>query len=123
MGARAITLAVLAFGISSAAVAQNAASTQPAPAAQGDVARGEHLFMAVGCYQCHGTVGQGGVGPRLAPNPPPAEAIALYIRNPTNVMPPYVEKVLGDQDVRDIHAYLASIPPPPARKDVPLLNP
>ena len=34
-------------------------------------------------------------------------------------MPPYVEKVLGDQDVRDIYAYLATIPQPPPLKDIP----
>ena len=34
--------------------------------------------MADGCYQCHGTVGQGsrGTGPRLAPNPLPYENFA-----------------------------------------------
>jgi mono/diheme cytochrome c family protein len=89
----------------------------------GDAARGKHLFMADGCYECHGTVGQGGAGPRLAPDPLPAEAIAQYIRKPTAVMPPYVEKVAGDQDVQDIQAYLASIPQPPPLKDIPLLAP
>ena len=51
------------------------------------------------------------------------EAIAAYIRKPANVMPPYVEKVLGDSDVRDIQAYLASIPQPKPLKDIPLLAP
>ena len=46
-----------------------------------------------------------------------------YIRKPANVMPPYVEKVLGDQDVRDMQAYLASIPQPPPLKDIRLLAP
>jgi mono/diheme cytochrome c family protein len=87
----------------------------------GNAARGQHLFMADGCYECHGTVGQGGAGPRLAPDPLPADAIASYIRKPANVMPPYVGKVLNDQDVRDIQAYLASIKPPKPLKDIPLL--
>jgi ubiquinol-cytochrome c reductase cytochrome c subunit len=85
---------------------------------------GKHLFMADGCYQCHGTVGQGTVAaPRLAPDPLPAEAIAQYIRKPTSVMPPYVEKVLSDQDIRDIQAYLASMPQPKPLHDIPLLAP
>jgi mono/diheme cytochrome c family protein len=88
----------------------------------GNAAHGQRLFMADGCYECHGTVGQGGAGPRLAPDPLPADAIASYIRKPANVMPPYVEKVLSDQGVRDIQAYLASIKPPKPVKDIPLLN-
>ena len=90
----------------------------------GDAVRGQHLFMADGCYECHGTVGQGSVaGPRLAPDPLPAEAIAQYIRQPVDLMPPYVEKVLGDQDVRDLQAYLAGIPQPAPLKDIRLLAP
>lgn len=80
----------------------------------GDPERGFEIYMRVGCFQCHGTVGQGPVsGPKLAPNPLPMEAIRAYIRAPAQVMPPYVESVLSDADVADIHAYLESIPPAP----------
>jgi mono/diheme cytochrome c family protein len=89
----------------------------------GDATRGQLLFMADGCYECHGTVGQGGAGPRLAPDPLSAEAIAQYIRKPADVMPPYVEKVLDDQAVRDVQAYLASVKQPPPLKDTRLLAP
>jgi mono/diheme cytochrome c family protein len=99
------------------------AGTGMAQQPAGDAARGQHLFMADGCYECHGTVGQGGAAPRLAPDPLPAEAIAMYIRKPADVMPPYVEKVLDDQAVRDVQAYLASIPQPPPVKDIRLLAP
>jgi hypothetical protein len=30
--------------------------------------------------------------------------------------------VVSDQDLRDIHAYLATVPAPPPAKDIPLLN-
>lgn len=99
-----------------------ASSASAQDTASGDAVRGQHLFMTVGCSQCHGGVGQGGVGPRLAPGPIPTDAIAQYIRNPANVMPPYVQSVLGDADVGDIHAYLASIKPPPKLQDIPLLT-
>ena len=112
-----IALALAALGALSA-VPANAQQQQQAP---GDAASGFRLFMTDGCYQCHGTVGQGGVGPRLAPDPIPAEAIAQYIRNPADVMPPYIEKVLGDAGVADIYAYLASVKPAPKLQDIPLL--
>jgi len=100
-----------------AAVAVLSALTAPTAshgAEAGDAERGYETFMRVGCFQCHGTVGQGPIsGPRLAPNPLPMEAIRAYIRAPAQVMPPYVESVLSDADVADIHAYLESIPPAP----------
>jgi len=37
-------------------------------------------------------------------------------------MPTFSAKVISDADLTDIHAYLASIPDPPAVKDIPLLN-
>jgi mono/diheme cytochrome c family protein len=88
----------------------------------GDAAHGKKLFMTVGCYQCHGTVGQGGPGVRLAPNPLPVATIIAYIRNPAGEMPPYGSKVLSDKDVVDIHAYLATIKPPPKLADIPELH-
>jgi ubiquinol-cytochrome c reductase cytochrome c subunit len=80
--------------------------------------RGYETYMRIGCFQCHGTVGQGPIsGPRLAPNPLPVEAIRAYIRAPAEVMPPYVESVLSDAEVADIHAYLESIPEGPNVED------
>jgi len=90
----------------------------------GDAAHGRQVFMTVGCYQCHGTVGQGSVqsGPRLAPEPMPLASMVQLLRQPLNQMPAYSAKTLSDRDVADIHAYLASIPQPPALKDIKLLN-
>jgi mono/diheme cytochrome c family protein len=83
-----------------------------------DAEHGRQLFTTVGCSLCHGTVGQGPVvGPRLAPNPLPYEAIRDYIRAPAQVMPPYAENVLSDSDVADIRAYLATVPEPPDLSD------
>lgn len=82
---------------------------------------GKRLFLKNGCYECHGTVGQGGTGPRLAPRPLAAPALTAYVRKPANGMPPYSAKVMTDSEVADIRAYLATIPEPP--KNLPLLNP
>jgi ubiquinol-cytochrome c reductase cytochrome c subunit len=90
----------------------------------GDAAQGRKVFMAVGCYECHGMVGQGSVqsGPRLAPEPMPLASLSQLLRKPLNVMPAYSDKALSDRDIADIHAYLASIPKPTPVKDIPLLN-
>jgi mono/diheme cytochrome c family protein len=93
-------------------------------ASAADAVRGKELYIKTGCYACHGYDAQGAMtGPKLAPDPMPADALASYIRNsaPT-LMPPYSEKVLGDAEVADIHAYLVTIKRPPSVKDIPLLS-
>lgn len=94
------------------------------PLVAADAARGRQIFEKVGCYQCHGFQGQGAnTGPKLAHDPLPLEGIAAFIRNSgETLMPNYVEAVLPDADVADIHAYLLTIKKPPAAKDLPLLN-
>lgn len=88
---------------------------------QGNADNGKRLFFRNGCYECHGTVGQGGTGPHLAPRPLAASALAAYIRKPGAGMPPYSTKVMSDAEVADVRAYLAGIPEPP--KEIPLLKP
>jgi mono/diheme cytochrome c family protein len=87
----------------------------------GDPANGKRLFMTYGCYECHGTGGQGGVGPRIGPPTIPTPAIARYVRHPTAQMPPYSIDMVSDQELADICAFLRAIPPPPAA-DIPLLR-
>jgi ubiquinol-cytochrome c reductase cytochrome c subunit len=90
-----------------------AAAAAPAVVHAEDAVHGHKLFLADGCFECHGTVGQGGsAAPRIAPDPMPAEAISAYIRKPSGQMPPYSPKVLSEADIADIHAYLASIRKP-----------
>ncbi|HYX04897.1 MAG TPA: cytochrome c [Reyranella sp.] len=108
-------LAALAAGLILGSVAAQAA---------GDPAKGKQNFMKYGCWQCHGTMGQGSpvTGPKLAPDPIPLEAMSAFIRNSNRQMPPYREAVLPNQDLEDIHAYLSSIPKAPDYKTIPLLN-
>jgi ubiquinol-cytochrome c reductase cytochrome c subunit len=95
------------------------ASAQSAPPT-GDAANGQKLYMAGGCYQCHGTVGQGsrGTGPRLAPNPMPYEIFATLVRKPASVMPPYTTLVLSDLQLADVYAYVSSLPGPAKAESV-----
>ena len=90
-----------------------------------DAARGKIFFtQKYGCYQCHGTEGQGSpiTGPRLAPNPLPFEALSAFVRTSSREMPPFREAVLPNADLADIYAYLQSIKPGPDYKAIPLLN-
>ena len=96
-------------------------STHSAWAASAE--KGKEAFMKHGCWQCHGTQGQGGAaGLKLAPAPKPLAYISAFIRNTTGPMPPYTEKILPESDVADIHAYLQSLPPAPDPKTIPILN-
>jgi ubiquinol-cytochrome c reductase cytochrome c subunit len=92
-------------------------------ASAADAAKGQTAYMKYGCWQCHGTVGQGSAitGPKLAPEPMPIEAFIAFVRTTNRAMPPYKEEVLPKADLDDIHAYLASIPKGPDYKTIPLL--
>jgi ubiquinol-cytochrome c reductase cytochrome c subunit len=85
---------------------------------------GKRAFMRAGCWQCHGTMGQGAMtGPKLAPDPLPFEALSSFVRSSNRNMPAYRVQVLSDQDLGDIYAYLQSIPKAADPKSIPLLNP
>ena len=89
----------------------------------GDVKNGERLLLRNGCYQCHGTVGQGGLaGPRLAQTKMTLAGFTAYVRNPLpGSMPPYRTKVMSDQELADIYAYVQSVPPPVPLTNIPIL--
>ena len=89
----------------------------------GDPQKGQALFNRYGCYQCHGYEGQGGnAGKRLAPAPMPFAFISAYVRNPTGQMPPYTNKVVTDEELADIYAFLLKIEQPPPLESITILN-
>ena len=82
-------------------------------ASSGDAAKGMQLFEQHGCYTCHGHSGQGAsTGPRLTNPVLPYEAVHEQLRHPRNLMPPYGEAIVPEQDVADIYAFLQSVPEP-----------
>jgi mono/diheme cytochrome c family protein len=91
---------------------------------EADTANGKRLFERNGCYQCHGYVGQGGTaGARLAQTKLPLVAFTAYVRNPASGgMPPFRAKVMSDQELADVYAYIKTFPEPKPAKDIPLLN-
>ena len=85
---------------------------------------GAALYKKNGCYECHVNDAQGGPqGPRLGPNPIPLPRFVAYVRNPAGDMPPFTAKVISDQDLASIYAFLQARPTPPPVKDIPLLAP
>jgi ubiquinol-cytochrome c reductase cytochrome c subunit len=119
----AATLLIAAAALE--AQSPGSAPSAPAPSAQaapkGDVATGKKIYSSYGCYQCHGYAAQGGPGPRLAPRPAAFAAFSRYVRTPTGQMPPYTAKVVSDQEMADIYAFLLTIPAPPAVNTIPIL--
>jgi mono/diheme cytochrome c family protein len=105
--------------------AQRPASTAPAEKAPaGDAEKGQRLYKRDGCADCHGLAGQGSgrTGPRIGPDPIPYSAFLKYNRKPTGEMPPYTAKVLSDQDMADIYAFLKALPLAPDTKTIQLLQ-
>jgi len=115
------SVAVLALSVGGAR-AQEEPPSEETPA--GDAENGKKIYASYGCYQCHGYVGQGSSrsGPRIAPDPIPFDLFRYIVREPPEVMPPYTDKVVSDQELADIYAYLKSLPPPPNVEDIPELQ-
>ena len=115
-------IAVTAFAV--AALASTMAWAQDAP--QGEAANGKRIYLADGCFTCHGRSGQGGAytGPAsiLAHTALPFDGFKGELRNPANDMPAYSEAVLSDKEIADIYAFVESLPGPWSPKDIPILN-
>ena len=92
----------------------------------GDPVNGKRLYMADGCFECHGRAGQGGrfnyPTPALAQIALPVDSFISFLREAPNDMPSFSADVLSDKDAADIHAFLRSLPGPRSPKDIPLLN-
>jgi len=125
---RIATVGTVLAALSTPSAAPQTGSTAPttmsAEAPEGNAERGEILYRKTACYQCHSEQAQGGSqGPRLGPNPIPFRAFERYLRAPSGEMPPYSVKVMSDQVVADLYAFLRALPPPPPLSSIPLLQP
>jgi mono/diheme cytochrome c family protein len=101
-----------------------AARAQDAP--PGDAFEGKRLYLAVGCFTCHGRSGQGGAmngpAPILAKTQMPFDGFKGQLRNPANEMPAYSEKVMTDKQIADIYAFVESLPGPRPTKDMKIFD-
>ena len=93
------------------------------PATNGNVEQGKRVFVKDGCYECHGYAGQGGRdGARLAQTAMPLPSFVRYVRRPAGAMPAFTQKVLSDQELADIYAYLKSLPAAKPGAEIPMLR-
>jgi mono/diheme cytochrome c family protein len=110
-----IGMAGLSCGLSSGAQTPDTAALQ----------NGRNVYMQNQCYSCHGTHGQGGernAGPRIAPNPFPFAAFEMQLRKPRSVMPRYTERDIDAARLKDLYAFVQSMPAAPALSSIPLLR-
>jgi mono/diheme cytochrome c family protein len=92
----------------------------------GDPASGKKIYLADGCFMCHGRAGQGGgfnyPTPAIAQLEMPEESFIAFLREAPRDMPTYSKAVLSDKEAGDIYAFLHSLPGRKSPKDFPLLN-
>ena len=119
-----VRVSVLLVAVVLAAALATPVRAQDAP--RGDAANGQRVYLADGCFTCHGRVGQGGnyygATPVLAKTQLPFEGFKMQVRNPARVMPPFPEAVLSDKEAADIYAFLQTLPTGRPAKDIPALN-
>jgi mono/diheme cytochrome c family protein len=118
-------IAVMALAVAVIGAAGfTAAQAQETP--RGDVVNGKRLYLADGCFTCHGRSGQGGAyntpAPILAHTAMPFDGFKGQIRNPINDMPAFPTAILSDKDIADIYAFVESLQGPRSPKDFPILN-
>ena len=121
-----IWLAAMASIVATVGMASLATARADDAPPSGDPVNGKRLYMADGCFECHGRAGQGGrfnyPTPALADIALPVESFISFLREAPNDMPSFSADVLSDKDAADIHAFLSSLPGPKSPKDIPLLN-
>jgi mono/diheme cytochrome c family protein len=82
-----------------------AAGGETVPAATGDAARGEALYQD-NCSSCHGSSGEGGIGPALAGSGLAGAQVRAMIDSGGGTMP---AGLVSGQDEDDVVAYVESI--------------
>jgi mono/diheme cytochrome c family protein len=121
---RVVLLTAAIIAVSGLCANVTGVRAQDAPA--GDAAAGKRVYIADGCFTCHGRAGQGGAyngpAPLLAKTALPFEGLKMQIRNPSNDMPAYSEAVMSDQQIADIFAFLQSLPARRDPKDIAILK-
>ena len=119
---RSLGVAFIAAALAASMVATRADDTP-----SGDPVNGKRVYLADGCFECHGRAGQGGQfnyqTPALAQTALPVESFVAFLREAPNDMPSFSADVLTDKDAADIHAFLQTLPGPRPVNEIPQLDP
>jgi cytochrome c553 len=92
---------------------QAPAAQQAAAAPAGDPERGKVLWQRtehIECHECHGTNGEGGLGPDLAGRKLTRAQFIHAVRKPWGIMPAFAESQISDRELIDLMAYFDSLP-------------
>ncbi|HEU5074133.1 MAG TPA: PQQ-dependent sugar dehydrogenase, partial [Polyangiaceae bacterium] len=73
---------------------------------------GGRAWESHGCQVCHGAHAEGGMGPVLAGGVPSFEILRERVRRGSTVMPAFGPDRIGDDVLRDVHAWLLAQPKP-----------
>jgi mono/diheme cytochrome c family protein len=110
-----VTIAIVLAGAGTFAAGQ----TPPS----GNATNGKQLFENQNCYYCHGTAGQGGRdGARIAATALTVAQFTRYVRRPAGAMPAYTAKLLTDEQLADVYAYLKTLPAAQPPAQIPILD-
>jgi mono/diheme cytochrome c family protein len=110
---RKLLVAVLVLFVVVAQRSTGAAQNAPGQPPVGDPVNGKAVFTFgnTSCTNCHGVDGVGGWGPDLAGKGITYQQAFRAIRNPIWRMPAFAPSQLTDQEIADIVAYWATLPP------------
>lgn len=109
------TLPGVALGLAGALLL---AAPPDAAAQAADSSEARRAFVdELGCSGCHGTAGEGGLGPALAETELSLATFVKQVRLPEGVMPPFAPLLASDDDLLAIYEWLGGDDPvaiPPA---------
>jgi mono/diheme cytochrome c family protein len=77
----------------------------------GSPVEGRRVFLANNCYACHGGRAGGGMGPNFRDDRPTADDVESAVKDGKSGGMPAFDK-LGDQDIRNLVAYINSLRTP-----------
>src|SRR6202011_331480 len=113
-----ITLTILnAFLIAAVASASLLVPSQnPAAPPGGNSQNGKKVFEKLGCFRCHGSVGEGMAQTGKEPAPPKIASPHLslqefvrFVRAPKGQMPPFSPAQVTDDELSDVYAFLQTV--------------